>query len=149
MIKIPACCIQYISICFLISVVCVGCGEEMVCAGVRASSVVGSPQITQFSLKRQEKADPWSSVFSLSFTDMDGDLAQGKLHLYLDARKEPTIKQSMSSLMLQSRVSVREREGTIGIPVRFSDQIIDGSIVRVGAQLIDGEGRWELCAINQ
>lgn len=104
-----------------------------------------APQITDFDVHSQLEDDPWTVVFSIAFTDADGDLSDGFAEFFLGGERSDT-QRELFDIFRQSGLPIDATEGEIAIPLRFGEDIDDGASVRFGTQLVDDAGLRSNCA---
>ena len=96
-----------------------------------------APVITDFSLVDTLNGDPWTLIFSVAFTDSNGDLGRlGKAELFLNGNDQPE-RIDLAEIFSQSAISTDATQGTLAIPLRFGETLSDGTQVNLGLQLLD------------
>jgi hypothetical protein len=116
-----------------------GCGSDdnAHCAQNPQNTFSEAPIITDFSLVETLKGDPWTLIFSLSFTDSNGDLGQlGKAEIFLNGNDTPE-RIELQEIFSQSAVESGATEGTLALPLRFGESLADGTQVNLGLQILD------------
>jgi hypothetical protein len=89
---------------------------------------------------QQSPQDPFALQFSIAFTDSDGDLGGGSLHLLISGREAAV--RSMGEVF-QSQVPPIEpaaTEGELEVVARIRDDIPVGERVKIGFVLEDAKG---------
>ena len=93
------------------------------------------PEIRNLTLLRQNHPDdPWSLVFALDFSDPQGAVGGGDVHMYVGG-KNTTFP--LLDYFEQSEVAFDATAGTVAIPLHFSDSVRDASTVPLGMQLVN------------
>ena len=125
-------------------VLAAGCGEAKHC-GETSTPVASSkaPVITNFDLEYQVEEDPWQGIFSLSFTDSNGNLGSGVAEFFVQGTQTESL--NLQDLFLAAGVSPTATEGTIALPLRFADTIAGNARSWLGIQLVDAEQERSNC----
>ena len=121
----------------------VGCGHDP-CEGHGPSSEATAPKITAFNFVRQTPSDPWMLIFATGFADSDGDLGAGHAEVFLDGTAALG-SVGLADLFEQSELDTHATSGTVGVPLRFNDQIRDGRQVSVQIQVSDAAAHRSNC----
>ena len=125
---------------FIVSLsVMTGCGSDgnALCAQNPQNTFAEAPVITDFNLVDTLNGDPWTLIFSVAFTDSNGDLGKlGKAELFLNGNDEPE-RIDLEEIFSQSAVASDATEGTLAVPLRFGETVTDGTQVNLGLQLLD------------
>jgi hypothetical protein len=119
------------------------CDQQELCDGRKQSSGVTAPVIDKFAFVRQETNDPWLLIFALDFSDNDGDLSQGTADVFLAGDAPHAI--NMHDLFNKSEVLPEAQSGTLGLDLRFSDSISDGTKGDLQVQISDGASQRSNC----
>lgn len=114
-----------------------GCGTDSAACGSRIQSdSVLAPIVNNFQLKRQLDGDPWTLIFSATFEDSDGDLGGlGQAKFFLSGEEAASL--SLDEVFRQSGIELDANDGTLALPLRFSETVADGAQVVLGLQLYD------------
>lgn len=143
----------------MLTTVSAACGKHTKPCGDHDDDLgdANAPRVNTFAFVRQMPSDPWDLVFSVNFSDADGDLgtvqtspttgqitAHGLADLYT-GQSDPTVSWSLAELLPQSNISPTATSGVFAIPLRFSESLGDGSNVALQLQLIDMAGHRSNC----
>ncbi len=90
--------------------------------------------------------DPWLVIMNLAFSDSNGDLANGKLAIFLE--KKEVNRLNMNELFKERALDAGATSGEVPILLRIvpSGEIVDGALMRVGLALIDEAGLVSNCS---
>ena len=116
-----------------------GCGadDNAHCAQNPQNTFAEAPIITDFSFVESLRGDPWTLIFSVSFTDSNGDLGQlGKAEIFLNGNDTPE-RIELQEIFSQSAVDSGATQGTLALPLRFGESLSDGTQVNLGLQVLD------------
>ncbi len=115
------------------------CDKSLACGDdVAVSGQATAPRILDASVTSQLAQDPWTLVLAVTFNDANGDLADGSVVFYLARQSESAATQSLVPAFKQSALDAGAVEGTLVLPLRFDDDVEDGTEVDLGLQLVDG-----------
>jgi hypothetical protein len=123
-------------VCALTGLACdkpLACGDE-----VAVSDEAAAPRIIEASLPTQLAQDSWTLVLAVTFHDADADLSQGSVVFYLEREGNSAATQELLPAFKQSALDENTVDGTLTLPLRFDDDIEDGTEVDLGLQLVDG-----------
>lgn len=110
------------------------CGKSSGCPP--GTSSPDAPQVTGLGLVTNAMpGDPWQLVFTVDFTDDDGDLGYGEAEVYLDDAATPT-RLELFRLFRESALAFEATSGQFMLPLHFTG-IADGDDVRLTLALID------------
>ena len=116
-----------------------GCGSDgnAYCGQNPQNTFPEAPVITDFSLVDTLNGDPWTLIFSVAFTDTNGDLGKlGKAELFLNGNDQPE-RIGLAEIFSQSAIAPDAVEGTLAVPLRFGETVSNGTVVNLGLQLLD------------
>jgi hypothetical protein len=110
--------------------------------GSAADFAHGRPKIDKVSAPSQSSQDPYTLLFTVTFTDTDGDLGmKGTLHLLVDDLENST--RPLSELFAAQSPSLDQAatQGDIDLPVQLdANSLTDGQKVKIGFYLVDAAG---------
>jgi hypothetical protein len=103
-----------------------------------------APVITNMQLLRQVPDSPWTLIFTLNFTDADGDLGAGEANFYIGKNKP--LRQDMQKIFPPSEVPLDATSGRLGLTLTFTESgVQDDTTARLETQLTDGANRVSNC----
>ncbi|HSI04934.1 MAG: hypothetical protein ACAI38_15555 [Myxococcota bacterium] len=117
----------------------VACDKPLACGDqVAVSDQPEAPRIVEVSLPTQLAQDPWTLVLALTFHDANADLSGGSVVFYLGSEGESAATQALLPAFKLSALDEGSVDGTLTVPLRFDDDVEDGTDVDLGLQLVDG-----------
>ena len=121
-----------------------GCGDPEHCGETSTPTASSNaPVITNFDLAYQVEDDPWQGIFSLSFTDSNGNLGSGIAEFFVQGTQTDSL--SLQDLFSAAGVAPTATEGTIALPLRFADTIAGNARSWLGIQIVDAEQERSNC----
>ena len=124
----------------------VRCGPQAACNKIAPTGSDKAPQITSMVYNGQPFSDdPFTLAFTVDFKDADGDLSGGSVEFFLNDNPSTT-KQLLADVFRQSGVETTSKKGRLGLALRFTDDVPDGTQVRLGVQFVDQKGNRSNCA---
>lgn len=100
----------------------------------------GRPRIDTFRYLQQEPAAPADLQFVLTFVDDDGDLRGGALDLFVQERRTSSLSLDELFEAQSPPLEGDSTGGSLEFVVSLAPDIPVGARVRVGVELVDGDG---------
>jgi hypothetical protein len=115
------------------------------CAGLHAQSDdPDAPTLTYVEMLPSQPNNPWGLVFGLSFEGGAGKVSDGNLLLYAGADMPNTL--ALQDAFAASALDFGATAGRIAVPLALAQGgVKDDTVVRLGFQLEDGQGRFSNC----
>lgn len=117
----------------------VGCDKPLACGDeVAVSDAPEAPRIVEASVPAQLAEDSWTVILAVTFHDANADLSGGSVVFYLESDGDSAATQALLPAFKQSALDEAAMDGTLTLPLRFDDDVEDGTEVDLGLQLVDG-----------
>ncbi len=118
----------------LIGLTLVACGEDP------AHWPAGRPRIDELRFVQQSPQDPYALDFLIRFSDSDGDIGGGKLHLSLDGEETSVLALDGLFASQLPPIALDATEGELEVVVRVSSNVELGKELKFGFVLEDAGG---------
>jgi hypothetical protein len=99
----------------------------------------GRPLIRKLTYLQQKPSAPYMLTFAIEFEDSDGDLSQGKIHLYANDQERAVVE--LREIFERRGIELDAVLGELEIDVSIADDIQAGEKVKLGFMLEDGAGK--------
>lgn len=96
-----------------------------------------APRVLDAALPKQLEQDSWTLILTVDFEDANADLAEGSVVFYLGKQSDSATSQPLLPAFKQSTLEESATSGTLTVPLRFDDDISNGTKVDLGLQLVD------------
>lgn len=120
------------------------CGFDP-CGDAPEATGGNAPVLVDVELANQLEGDPSTLVFAAEFSDSDGNVGTGDALVHLNGATDPSLSVALPDVFRQSALAVDARAGLLSLTLRLTEVVDDGSDLRVGLRLVDGDGQASNC----
>ncbi len=120
------------------------CGFDP-CGDAPEATSDDAPVLVDVELANQLEGDPATLVFAAEFSDSDGNVGIGDALVHLNGATDPSLSVELPDVFRQSALAADARTGLLSLTLRLTEVVDDGSDLRVGLRLVDGDDQASNC----